>query len=306
MLVSAILKEEGLINTEVELTDVLAAVGGNLFESDLKIKMGFPPKAISASTALTSDLSELKFKSSDNCIVEVSEKLLHWRNSSGSAAAGDGSSERVATKNGFTVLKVNSDGSCLFNSITQAIERTDQKSMEMRSAIAAFIFQEPDRYNKKFLGGALEPEAYAEWICKPNEWGGIPELRLLSKYYSTQINVVDIGEDVIIEFKGDDGTAKFDSEIYLLFDGSHYNLAVQGLVESDSKRTFKVGEAGVREEMRELGRLIKASGQWIDVNLFALKCGDCGKALEGQFEAIEHAKTTGHQNFTQLERPQFQ
>ena len=82
----------------------------------------------------------------------------------------------------------------------------------------------------------MEPEQYCEWICKPNEWGGMPELRLLSQFYQVQITVVDIGNDDLVVFKGSDGKQSYQKEIFLMFDGSHYNLAIQG-----SKRIFETG-----------------------------------------------------------------
>ena len=125
-------------------------------------------------------------------------------------------------------MKVPSDGSCLFNSITLAFENTIEKSDEIRGTIAAYIFSDPNKYNRKFLGGALEPDAYAEWICKPKEWGGIPELKILSDHYESVIAVLDIGNDEIIEFKGTgSNNTNMKKLIFLVFDGSHYNLGAQ-------------------------------------------------------------------------------
>ena len=106
----------------------------------------------------------------------------------------------------------------------------------------------------------------------------MPELRMLSEYYKARITVVYIGADELISF-GPTGS----QEIFLLFDGSHYNLAIQ-----NDQRVFPEGQIG--EQFRELVRQLKSSGDWIDPNLFSLKCADCGKAIEGQFEAIAHAQ----------------
>ena len=95
-------------------------------------------------------------------------------------------------------MKVPSDGSCLFNSITLALENTVEKSEDLRNTVAAYILSDPEKYNKKYLGGALEPEDYCQWICKPKEWGGIPELRILSQHYEAIIAVLDIGNDEVI------------------------------------------------------------------------------------------------------------
>lgn len=212
------------------------------------------------------------------------------------------------TDQGFTQMKVPSDGSCLFNSITLAFDNTIEKSEECRSTVAAYIISDPQKFNRTFLGGALEPDAYAEWICRPSkEWGGIPELKILSEHYNSQITVLDVGNDDVIDFKGTDpAKSNYENFIFVVFDGSHYNLGAQKIGDGEYKKVFKVAEAGeVQPQMRELGRLLKESGQFIDPNLFALKCCDCGKPLEGQIEAVEHAKTTGHQNFSQIENANF-
>lgn len=96
------------------------------------------------------------------------------------------------------MFKIQSDGACLFNAISQAFDKAN-KSEELRSTVAAMILSDP-KYDKKFLGGAMEPEAYAEFICKPKEWGGMPELRMLSEYYKARITVVDIGANDLVSF----------------------------------------------------------------------------------------------------------
>ena len=82
-----------------------------------------------------------------------------------------------------------------------AIEDRIDKQQEVRGIVAATILSDPEKYNRKFLGACREPDEYAEWICKPSqEWGGIPELRILSEYYNKMLCVVDIGVGKIHEF----------------------------------------------------------------------------------------------------------
>lgn len=133
----------------------------------------------------------------------------------------------------------------------------------------------------------MEPDDYAQWICKPKEWGGIPELKILSEHYGAIICVLDIGNDEIIEFKG----SSTKQLIFLVFDGSHYNLGAQLKDADQQKKVFTVDELDdVSKEILALGKLLKENGQYIDPNLFALKCMDCGQPLAGQIEAVEHAK----------------
>jgi ubiquitin thioesterase OTU1 len=37
--------------------------------------------------------------------------------------------------------------------------------------------------------------------------------------------------------------------------------------------------------------------KFTDTANFTLRCGVCGQGLKGQKEAVEHAKSSGHQNF---------
>ena len=39
--------------------------------------------------------------------------------------------------------------------------------------------------------------------------------------------------------------------------------------------------------------------QFTDVANFTLRCGACQKGLKGEKEALEHAKATGHSNFSE-------
>lgn len=42
-----------------------------------------------------------------------------------------------------------------------------------------------------------------------------------------------------------------------------------------------------------------AARQFTDTASFTLRCGVCALGLVGEKEAVEHAKATGHQNFTE-------
>lgn len=50
-------------------------------------------------------------------------------------------------------------------------------------------------------------------------------MKILGDHYKSQISVLDVGNDEIIPFKGcDPAKANFDTFIFVVFDGSHYNL----------------------------------------------------------------------------------
>ena len=83
------------------------------------------------------------------------------------------------------------------------------------------MYSDLEKYNKLFLGNGMEPAEYAKWITgSTKEWGGIPELRMLAMHYELQLKVVDVGEGIIYPF------GEGPKCLYLIFDGTHYNLGV--------------------------------------------------------------------------------
>ena len=119
-----------------------------------------------------------------------------------------------------------------------ALEDRIDKSDEIRGTVAAIVLSDSEKYNRKFLGGALDPTEYAEWICRPSQWGGIPELKILSEYYKKILCVVDVGEEKIHKFGGDQNS---NEKLFLIYDGTHYNLGVCTRGE-ETTRIFKSSE----------------------------------------------------------------
>lgn len=63
---------------------------------------------------------------------------------------------------------------------------------------------------------------------------------------------------------------------------------------------FEIEDAAVLLQAHQLATEAKASRQYTDLEKFTLKCRDCNAALTGQAQAQEHAKETGHTNFSEL------
>lgn len=68
----------------------------------------------------------------------------------------------------------------------------------------------------------------------------------------------------------------------------------------ETKTIFEIEDEAVLHQARQLATEAKSSRQYTDVDKFTLKCRDCDKALTGQAAAQEHAKSTGHTNFSEL------
>ena len=96
----------------------------------------------------------------------------------------------------------------------------------------------------------MEPNEYAKWITGPTkEWGGIPELKMLAMHYELQLKVVDVGEGIIYPFG--ESCSKC---LYLIFDGTHYNLGAgpdgQSIFEGDE---HDLGFLSLAQNLRESG-----------------------------------------------------
>ena len=109
----------------------------------------------------------------------------------------------------------------------------------------------------------------------------------MSQLYETEIKVVDIGEEQIVSFSHE--SPKF--AIYVVYTGVHYNSGA--LNTGVTQFTENVDNLFLK-----LARDLKNRGEYIDPNVFSLVCSDCGTALQGQIDAVEHAKLSGHSNFT--------
>ena len=120
-------------------------------------------------------------------------------------------------------MHVPSNGACLFNSVSLAIENTIEKPDQMRNLISSYILQNPQKYNKKFLDDSMQPTEYAEWITNSKTWGGIPEIKIFSEHYKMTIYVVDIPSLKLHKF-GDFDHLK--EKVFLIFDGTHYNVGI--------------------------------------------------------------------------------
>ena len=58
-------------------------------------------------------------------------------------------------------------------------------------------------------------------------------------------------------------------------------------------------DGGALEAARELCKELQGRHYYTDTHGFDIKCGICGQAGKGQTWAVDHAKTTGHTDFTE-------
>lgn len=100
--------------------------------------------------------------------------------------------------------------------------------------------------------------------------------------------------------------AGYTERVLLLYDGLHYDAmavaAFEGapedldvtIIDPSSQLGAAVGAAAAG-----LVAASHAARQFTDTANFTLRCGVCQLGLKGEKEAVEHAKATGHSNFSE-------
>ncbi|KAK6176446.1 hypothetical protein SNE40_014732 [Patella caerulea] len=262
--------------------------------SCIKIRHGFPPKILDLSNE-AQELSTLSLRSGDSLIVEESKTAIVPP-----VPSGDGvlQAQLMGNKIGILTRKVVPvNNSCLFTSVNAAMNNgcVDLScSKQLRELIAGVVMSDSVTYCEAMLGKSNSD--YCKWIMNDESWGGGIEISILSKYYRTEIDVVDTQSGRIDRF-GEDGNYK--DRILLLYDGIHYDfLILDACVPSiPPKCKFLTSDLTILSQALELAEEAKQSRQFTDVGNFTLRCLICQKALKGSQEAQDHAKKTGHINF---------
>ncbi|RWS29878.1 ubiquitin thioesterase OTU1-like protein [Leptotrombidium deliense] len=195
---------------------------------------------------------------------------------------------------------VPANNSCLFTSIYFAIsggELNENVGAEMRQIIADTVAADRETYNEGFLG--KPNREYCTWILNEEHWGGAIEVSILTKYYSIEIVVVDT-QNVRLNHFGED--MNYQNRILLIYDGIHYDPLVLELFDENHaiQTVFPSSDANILEMALEVCHEARATRQYTDVQNFTLRCIICNIRLVGQQQAQEHAKETGHQNFTEI------
>ena len=189
-----------------------------------------------------------------------------------------------------------SDNSCLFNAVGYCCEKSLRESTRLRKVIVDAIRADPSTFDEVFLGKA--PTEYADWISKPNSWGGQVELFILAKAVRVEIAAYDIQTERCDVYGQDAG---YEDRIMVIYDGLHYDSIVLNPssigadVEKDVSRV--PASTPALASVAALVRSQHAAKKFTDTANFSLRCLVCQKGLTGQDEAVAHAKSTGHANF---------
>lgn len=211
---------------------------------------------------------------------------------------GVGLSPSEAVETNAVRVVIDADNSCLFNAVGYVMRKSLKEAPQLRKVIADVVFGDEFTYNEGFLG---KPNAeYCAWILGPNHWGGAVELSILCKHFETEIAAYDIQTKRCDLYGQDQG---YPERVMLLYDGLHYDamaLAKPGAARGDDAtivRSTGPEAAEADAKARAVVEQAHAARQFTDTANFALRCLVCQLGLKGEKEAVEHAKTTGHQNF---------
>eukprot|EP00798_Chlamydomonas_sp_ICE-L_P022763 gene22763-29931_t len=175
---------------------------------------------------------------------------------------------------------IDSDNSCLFNAMGYVMEHSRLKSKELRGVIANVVSSNPDMYNEAFLG--KENAEYCKWIQEPSKWGGAIELSILSAHYQREIAAYDISTQRCDLYGC---VAGYSEQVMLLYDGLHYDaIAISAFDGAPEELDITIFEPKLPTSICAKEGAAKLA---------------CQIGLKGEKEAVEHAKSTGHSNFSE-------
>ncbi|PSC76056.1 Ubiquitin thioesterase OTU1 isoform A [Micractinium conductrix] len=221
----------------------------------------------------------------------------------GTGGGGGAAPTSIRLPDGTAVTRriIDSDNSCLFNAVGYVTQHSRKLAPQLRQVIADAVLGDPFEWNEAVLG--KEPAEYCRWIKDPSKWGGAIELSILSQHLKAEIAAFDIQTkrcDVYGQGAG------YCERVMLIYDGLHYDaLAVAAFHGApESQDVTRLPSSGPRCEavMAGAAALTEAAHkarQFTDTANFTLRCGVCQIGLKGEKEAVEHAKTSGHTNFSE-------
>lgn len=271
----------------------------------VRIKMGFPPRDVPLEDP-TALIGTMGFHNGETLRVEEGPLATPPVDLTGSLppplSIVPDSLEATMFREGGKMVKrvIAADNSCLFNAIQYICEGNHSRdgASHLRRLIARAVTSDPAKFNSAVL--EKPPEEYARWVVKPESWGGAIELAILSEHFQTQIRCLDVQTARTHTF-GE--TASFPRCVYTIYDGIHYDAVAFQVCEAAPEdmdiTVFSPADDSVLQGCLLLVADLQRQRQFTDVGSFTLRCLVCQVGLKGQAEAQDHAKATGHANFSE-------
>lgn len=204
----------------------------------------------------------------------------------------------VPARGGTMVLRVMpDDNSCMFRALGSAVLSSSLDSMtELRSMVAQAIQSDPEMYNEATL--EKSPDDYCKWIQYSDSWGGGIELAILSQEFDIEICSINV-QDLRVD-KFNEGKPK---RCFLVYSGIHYDTIAfvpDGTPTYDTEHDQKLFDSEddvLLEAARELCGELRKKHYFTDTQKFSIKCNTCGWQGNGERSAVEHATSSGHNDF---------
>ena len=209
----------------------------------------------------------------------------------------------LPSHNGTLVLRIMpDDNSCLFRAFGSAFFGFMDNMTELRSLIAQQIQAQPDIYSPAVLD--QKPDDYCRWIQTEDAWGGGIELSILSKHFDLEICSIDVQTLRVDRFNEGRPT-----RCILVYSGIHYDTIALSPSDPPYKRAFAPpdfdtlifdsSDKSVLAIAVELCKELQRKHYYTDTAAFSVKCNVCGGQFAGEKGATEHAKQTGHYDFSE-------
>ena len=269
-----------------------------------KILNGFPPRPLALPADLEQPVSTLGVASGDTLTVSAAAGPAGPRATptgpAPAASAFASSSDPGKLSDGSRMVRrpIADDNSCLFNAVGYVMERSYALAPRLRQVVVAAIRADPFNYNEGILGRPVD--AYCRWILEPGAWGGAIELVILAKHFRKRIHACDVRTQRVDVYGAEEG---FGEAVFVIYDGIHYDAMARSFGAQDFDITVFDGDgpdfAAVLAAAKALVAHENKNKKFTDTANFTLRCGVCKQGLRGEKEAVEHAKLTGHQQFTE-------
>lgn len=209
----------------------------------------------------------------------------------------------LPSHSGTLVLRIMpDDNSCLFRAFGSAFFGFMDNMTELRSLIAQQIQARPDIYSQAVLD--QKPDDYCRWIQTEDAWGGGIELSILSKHFDLEICSIDVQTLRVDRFNEGRPT-----RCILVYSGIHYDTIALSPSDPPYKRAyappdfdtliFDSSDESVLATAVELCKELQRKHYYTDTAAFSVKCNVCGGQFAGEIGATEHAKQTGHYDFSE-------
>lgn len=88
--------------------------------------------------------------------------------------------------------------------------------------------------------------------------------------------------------------------IYLLYNGSHYDVFMTKTKEGRETGVFDITDKKSKSEVLAIAHAICKKIKSTDIKIFRIKCNDCNSVFQTDNEALIHLKNSGHSNFHQI------